>query len=446
MVAILDKKRINNYDVYFPPAEYWLNKKGINLTEFSSIVKNSKIDAIDSVYIHFPFCPVACKFCPYIKLNNQYMADVSSLMLKEIDCYAKLIKKVKINSLLFGGGTPNFMPIGFMDSILNKLKSNLDISGIKQVAIELRPGIEYKKHILTLLKYFSPKVIHISLGLQSAYSKKIKFCWRATALKEAKPIYYTRKDVENMITFCHKNGIVDINVDFMLGNYQDLKNEEKCIRILIKKFKVNKITLYPLFAKFMERRDPTKKVKQWGFNEMKNIRREGNRFLAEFNLKPAIWPNYFVKKGLLPNLESLTQFKGTTLIAIGPSARGNIRTKNSFIFYQNAKDYEFYKNKLSKDLLPVEVVYRYPKQVNEEISDEIRLLFIDKNKGLKKETIKRLIELSGPKRRLFEKLISTYFDKKENTYFVNEKGFYFIECIYWAIWDLVKEGFAKKSS
>jgi len=440
---LLKEERLNNYDVYFPPAEHWLVSSSAFNGSLNGFLYKTHIKRVDSLYIHFPFCPARCRACPYIKLDNRYLREVSELIIKEINLYGRLTqKKTEIKSIHFGGGTPNFIPPHIFNELLIKINENFNLSYINQVAIEIRPGVEYKKHIKLLLKHFKAKYIHISLGLQSASPRLIKF-YKKPISKE-KALYYTKEDVEEMIRFCHKMGIKDINVDFMTRNFNDLKKESKYIKLLIEKFRINKLTIYPLFTKFMERRN-FETFKKWTFKEIKNIRKYTLEFFRNLHFKPIIWPNYFIKDGTKPNLESWTQFQGSTLIAVGPSARGVIRTKDTFLFYENARGYDAYNKKINQNFLSAEKIYSYPTKIPRRLSDDLRGIFINQNRGLSFKNINVLKKLArnGKNEQRLLKIIKCYFVQKNKNFFLNKNGFYFVEAVYWAIWDCIKETFKK---
>jgi oxygen-independent coproporphyrinogen III oxidase len=440
----LNANRVNNYDVYFPPAEYWLKRNNIAGKNINSQIKKFQINKIDSLYIHFPFCPAKCRLCPYIKLDNKNMPEVSSLIIKELEIYFGLLdKNSELKSVLFGGGTPNFIPIKEFEKMLGLISKRFDASRITQVAIELKPGIRYKEHIVAMLKHFKPSQIHISLGLQSASQKLISF-YRA-APENSGSLFYSKEDVEKMISYCHDKGINEINIDFMLRNFKELKQEEKYIKVLVEKFKVNKITIYPLFTKFMERGTLSKST--WSFKEMLKIRKSIFKFFESISFEPAIWANYFVKKGSKPNMESWTQFKGTTLLAAGPSSRGCINTPLGFMYYENFKDYEYYRSKIERGILPINLLYNQAGDITS-ISDDMRHLFISRKRGISIKNYKALLtyaKLSGNEKGL-KNVFKVYFKKNSSAFVINNKGYYFIECIYWAIWDLIKEGFEQKDN
>jgi hypothetical protein len=230
----------------------------------------------------------------------------------------------------------------------------------------------------------------------------------------------------------------------MVENTKAFLEEEKYIKILIEKFKVNKLSIYAVYSKFMGW-DYFEQIPKWDFNEILKLRKEELRFFSSFNFKPLIWPIYFVKQGSEVNLESLTQFEGKTLFAIGPSARGTIRTSNGFFMYENSKNIEDYKKNILKKQPPISLLYKYPKNIKKIMGDDLRSIYINFKKGISHETIlemSRLSKLGGKEKKLKEIFIN-FFTKKGNKMYLNEEGFYLIDAIYWALWSIIKEGYEK---
>jgi len=429
--------KINSYDVYFPPSQYWLNNSNTNIDEFIKKLNNLKI--IDSLYIHFPFCPIKCHLCPYIKLDNKYIEECSKLIIKEIDNYSKIINnKVKLKSILFGGGTPNFAKLDYFKKLVKIICEKFDCIDIKQVAIEIRLGIEYKQYIDVLLEYFKASKVHISIGLQSSQEDMIKYYRKAEG--NTNGLFYTLEDAIDLIYYCKNKGINQFNIDYMIKDITNFNNEKKNIKYLVNKHKVNKITLYPLFTKFMERENKIGRI-TWNEKEIINLRKSIYKFLKSFKFKAAIWPNYFVKNSLV-NYESLVQFKGSNLLAIGPSARGNLIIDNSIYMYENSKDFSDYKKNITTQEISANKIYNYPKELNNQLSIELRGIFINWRKGIKKSVFDFILSsLNKPDKLKFEQIIKNNFIKKDDKYFFKDKSFYLMEVVFWDMWDILKKLF-----
>ncbi len=68
---------------------------------------------VQSLYIHWPFCPYRCHFCPFVALAGQdeHMEAYHAALVKEIETYHKHQSNlVPLKTVFFGGGTPSTYP------------------------------------------------------------------------------------------------------------------------------------------------------------------------------------------------------------------------------------------------------------------------------------------------------------------------------------------------
>lgn len=102
---------------------------------------DSLADPIHQIYIHVPFCPFICDFCPFYKVRNSrddvYEAYVEAV-LREIRLYARipLVQSQTYSVIYFGGGTPTELSPVQLGRILDALKRELPVSGDVEVTLE----------------------------------------------------------------------------------------------------------------------------------------------------------------------------------------------------------------------------------------------------------------------------------------------------------------------
>jgi coproporphyrinogen III oxidase-like Fe-S oxidoreductase len=430
----LTEERVGYFDPYFPPAEHWLGSaKSLNLGD---VLSKSDIRQIDTIYFHFPFCLSRCQVCPYIKSDNKHISGHTERAINEIGLNKRYIgKRIPVNSVLLGGGTPNFLDLSKFRKIIASLINNFDFSNAQQIAIELHPGLETRAYIDTLIKSFGAERIHVSLGLQSGSDKGVKY-WRKPF--DGEPgLYYSQEDVKRIIRRCHSRGISEINLDFLLKDAGSLLNEEDAIKSYVNDFGVNKLTLYPVYSKFLGRDFKTR----WSFSDIIRIRNESLRLMQELDFKPVIWPNYFVKTGSRPNLESLSMMRGQTVLAIGPSARGTIRSGKFMFFYRNRPDYDAYRHDVDNGILPAETVYPYPKGLDLEVGDDLRGMFVNWKSGIGNRTLKTVLDMCSDSKRAedIRKISKKFFIKSGDRLKFKKEGFLLMDCIYWAFYDAMKD-------
>ena len=79
------------------------------------------------IYIHFPFCASKCKYCNFNSYANMegMQLDYFQALLKEIRMYAN--KKIVVDTIFIGGGTPSVMFDGAITTLMSELKKSFCI-------------------------------------------------------------------------------------------------------------------------------------------------------------------------------------------------------------------------------------------------------------------------------------------------------------------------------
>lgn len=120
-----------------------------------------------SVYIHWPFCPYRCHFCPFVALagQDQFMEKYHLALVQEIRTFAiKSGRKQPLNTLFFGGGTPSTYPDTLLLDMFGILKEVFVITNKTEVTIEVNPGT-VRNEQFELWK--SMGINRLSVGIQS---------------------------------------------------------------------------------------------------------------------------------------------------------------------------------------------------------------------------------------------------------------------------------------
>ena len=168
---------------------------------------------IKNCYIHIPFCNEICSYCDFCKryYNKKYINKYLDSLEKEID---STYKNELLETIYIGGGTPSSLDIDELNRlffILNKLNKTNNCS----ITIEANfDSIDYKK--LDLFK--SNNINRISFGLESINKSNLELMNRTL----------DKSKVKDIINYCNKIGINDINVDLIYGlnNNIDILKED----------------------------------------------------------------------------------------------------------------------------------------------------------------------------------------------------------------------------
>lgn len=96
-----------------------------------------------SLYIHWPFCPYKCHFCPFVAIAglDHFMTRYHNALIKEIEEYAsKRLSKAPLDTIFFGGGTPSTYPDNLLLDTFGRLKTIFVFDHTTEITIEVNPG------------------------------------------------------------------------------------------------------------------------------------------------------------------------------------------------------------------------------------------------------------------------------------------------------------------
>lgn len=185
-----------------------------------------------SFYIHWPFCPYRCSFCPFIALAGQdeFMTEYHNALMAEIDLFLGSVEQKELETIYFGGGTPSTYPSKLLLDTFGKLKRNYLFSNKTEVTLEVNPGtVEDGK--LELWKELG--INRLSIGVQSLKSDVLKGLNR----------HHTNNDVIKLLDSASK--IFDnLSVDLILGLPNVSSDDWKNIIKTIVKWPIKHVSTY----------------------------------------------------------------------------------------------------------------------------------------------------------------------------------------------------------
>lgn len=174
---------------------------------FSKIKKLWKINKNPiQIYIHSAFCKSICEYCCYRgnkyteKDKNLYYKYFYKYLPKQINKYKKAIKGQYINSIYFGGGTPNIE-----EDLANLVPSFEKLRDIKcnEKVIELHTGLSITDKTIEAIK--KENFTTVILCLQTFDQEK---------LKQENRICTAKNDISILIKKLHEAGI-NIGIDLI---------------------------------------------------------------------------------------------------------------------------------------------------------------------------------------------------------------------------------------
>ncbi|GAA0416928.1 MAG: radical SAM family heme chaperone HemW [Bacillota bacterium] len=161
------------------------------------------MNAIQSVYIHIPFCQQICYYCDFTKFfyNEKRANDYLVALKNEISTYVDDTGN-KVKTVFIGGGTPTALSVNQLESLLSFIDKKFDMTQCEEYTIEANPG-DFNDEKVKLLKTYG--VNRVSLGVQVFDDHMLKELGR---LHKVKDVYETVELLQN-------NGITNISTDLI---------------------------------------------------------------------------------------------------------------------------------------------------------------------------------------------------------------------------------------
>lgn len=164
-----------------------------------------------NMYIGIPFCPTKCKYCSFASyeinsgVGRHYGAFVDTLI-EEIKLTGEHLKEngYKLGSLYVGGGTPSVLTEKDLERVLASVRSNVDLSTIKEFTFEAGRVDTLTEKKLEIMKEYG--VDRISLNPQTFNEKTLKNLNRT----------FSREKFDEMYTIAKNMGFI-INMDLIIG-------------------------------------------------------------------------------------------------------------------------------------------------------------------------------------------------------------------------------------
>lgn len=198
----------------YPPANFFstefTNDDYIRSIEVSNHERPENI----SIYIHIPFCPKICHYCgcnTHLTRDKNKMRVYVDAVKKEIGMVKKYLDpKRKVSQVHWGGGTPNSLPAGMVEEIMDVVHQNFSFIENPEIAMECHPAMLDPTYIETLIKCGFNR---FSLGIQDFNQKVLD-----NVNRDASVI-----PVEDLVNLFRSYKNVGINLDFIYGlPFQDV--------------------------------------------------------------------------------------------------------------------------------------------------------------------------------------------------------------------------------
>lgn len=122
---------------------------------------------VESLYLHWPFCPYKCHFCPFVALasHDHFMGRYHDALKKEIQSFAQRHeKKMPLKTIFIGGGTPSTYPEDLLLDMFGTLYNEYSCVPHCEISLEVNPGTVTPEKVK---RWKEVGINRLSVGVQS---------------------------------------------------------------------------------------------------------------------------------------------------------------------------------------------------------------------------------------------------------------------------------------
>ncbi len=235
----MEYENINIYSQYMYSYPHKKAYKWLDNEVVLKALKNINNESL-SLYFHIPFCSTKCGYCNLFSVTNTSLIDdYIEAMCRQIKQYSEILenKTIKIDSIIFGGGTPFILSENHFNDIFNALEKYFGIK-IEEIGFDIETSP--KETDAEKLKYIVNRGVNrISIGVQSFEETELKFLYRKHNIDDCKKAL----DLLNI----HRPKI--LNIDIIYGIPNQTKETFKNSVDEALKYKPEEIFIYPLYLR-----------------------------------------------------------------------------------------------------------------------------------------------------------------------------------------------------
>lgn len=151
---------------------------------------------MSSIYIHIPFCKQACHYCDFHFSTSLKKKDELVNALKTELSLRKVELTNTVECIYFGGGTPSLLSAEELNSLIETVYTNYNVSETPEITLEANPDDLTKDKITELGK---SKINRLSIGIQSFFEDDLKLMNRAhNAIEALQCIEFSKTEFDNI--------------------------------------------------------------------------------------------------------------------------------------------------------------------------------------------------------------------------------------------------------
>lgn len=187
---------------------------------------------LKNVYIHIPFCKYICSYCDFCKKYIKNQPVDAYLEALETEITHKLEKRIVIDSLYLGGGTPSSLNLAQLQKLRRIINKHFTFSENYEFTFECNPD-DVNEEMVNELKLMG--VNRISMGVQILNDERLKELRRGHSVDDVK-----------QALDCLCNVIDNVSCDFIFNLPKQTKADIDLSLDFIKQYKLKHVSYYGL--------------------------------------------------------------------------------------------------------------------------------------------------------------------------------------------------------
>jgi len=94
-----------------------------------------------AIYIHIPFCKRKCVYCDFNTFARieRLMPPMADALSAELTAWGAALKRPRVGSVFWGGGTPSYLPPRHIEAIWRALAAAFELNPDAEITIEVNP-------------------------------------------------------------------------------------------------------------------------------------------------------------------------------------------------------------------------------------------------------------------------------------------------------------------
>ena len=159
---------------------------------------------MSGIYIHIPFCKMACHYCNFhFSTSMRHADDMVNAIRQEIRL-RKQDAKLPVETIYFGGGTPSLLITQQLRVLLGEVYNQFEVIDNPEITLEANPDDLSSAYILAVQNL---GVNRLSIGVQSFLDDELKLMNRAHSASQALSSVERAKKVFD-----------NVSIDLLFGN------------------------------------------------------------------------------------------------------------------------------------------------------------------------------------------------------------------------------------